>query len=369
MTGLSSALVAPLCEAYEGLGGRVALSPALLRREAPVGDALLYGGALERAWPLAERFDAWGGAALSVADALRGALRGLTEPPPPLPLGAGRALRFDAARTWIMGVVNVTPDSFSDGGRFLAPDAAIRHGLALAESGADILDVGGESTRPGAEAVTEEEERARVLPVIEGLIRAGAPPVSVDTSKAGVARAALAAGAVMVNDVTGFHADPAMAGVAADAGAAVCLMHIQGTPRTMQAAPRYQDLMGEVLDWLEEGITRAVAAGVPRDRICVDPGIGFGKTLEHNLHLLKHLRALHVLGRPVLVGTSRKSFIGRITGAPVEGRLLGTIASVVAAALHGAHILRVHDVKECAEALKVADAIRGARAGGETFAL
>lgn len=357
----------PLRDVAQDLGAGAVIPDALLRREIERGDALLYGGPVERAERLAERVLGWGGAAAALADALRDAVRGIVEPPAPLELRAAPALRFDRGRTAIMGVLNVTPDSFSDGGRFLDKDAAVRHGLALAAAGADILDVGGESTRPGAAAVSESEEIARVVPVIEALVQAGAPPVSVDTTKSAVAHAALDAGAAMVNDVTGFHSDLRMAEVAAAAGAAVCLMHIQGTPRTMQAAPRYADLMGEIADWLAEGVERAVAAGVRPERICVDPGIGFGKSLEHNLHILKHLRELSALGRPILVGTSRKSFLGKLTGAPVESRLVGTLASVVAAAARGAHIVRVHDVQECAEALKIADAVQGARAAGALF--
>jgi dihydropteroate synthase len=255
----------------------------------------------------------------------------------------------------VMGVVNVTPDSFSDGGLHLDPRAAIAHGLALREQGADLLDVGGESTRPGAEAVGEEEERRRVVGVIEALAAAGAR-VSVDTSKAAVARSALEAGADYVNDVTALG-DPAMAEVVAASGATCCLMHMLGTPRTMQADPRYDDVVSDVKAFLERRLEHAVRAGIPEERIHLDPGIGFGKTVEHNLELLRRLGELVALGRPVVVGTSRKTFLGRLTGRedPRE-RLPGTIATTVLALAQGASIFRVHDVAPVRDALLVAAA-------------
>jgi dihydropteroate synthase len=255
----------------------------------------------------------------------------------------------------VMGVVNVTPDSFSDGGLHLDPQAAIAHGLALRDQGADLLDVGGESTRPGAEAVDAEEERRRVVGVIEALAGAGAR-VSVDTSKAAVARAALEAGAGYVNDVTALG-EPGMAQVVASGGATCCLMHMLGTPRTMQADPRYEDVVSEVKAFLEERLAFAVAEGIPEERIHLDPGIGFGKTVEHNLELLRRLGELVALGRPVVVGTSRKTFLGRLTGRedPRE-RLPGTIATSVLALAQGASIFRVHDVAPVRDALLVAAA-------------
>jgi dihydropteroate synthase len=270
-----------------------------------------------------------------------------------------------------MGVVNVTPDSFSDGGKFLDPAAAVAHGKAMAEGGADLLDVGGESTRPGAAEVSEADELARVLPVVQGLVReCPGVPVSIDTTKPGVAQAALAAGAVLVNDVTAFG-HPEMAGVVAKANAACCLMHMQGTPRTMQAAPTYQDAVEEILESLEAAATRAVQAGVARQKIWIDPGIGFGKTVEHNVFLLRALRDFRVLGLPVLLGTSRKSFLGKLTGGkPAEERVAGTVATVAIAAAQGAcDVVRVHDVKECLDALKVGDAVRLAADGGALFGL
>ena len=257
-----------------------------------------------------------------------------------------------------MGVVNVTPDSFSDGGLFLDPEAAIAHGLELAEAGAEILDVGGESTRPGAEPVGVDEELGRVVPVIRGLVGSQSR-ISIDTSKAPVAAAALEAGAEIVNDVTALRGDPAMAALCAERGATVVLMHMLGEPRTMQEDPRYDDVIAEVKAFLAERIEAAVAAGIAEERIWLDPGIGFGKTAAHNMELLRRLRELRELGRPLVVGTSRKSFIGRVDGSPADQRLGGTIASSVLAAAEGADVLRVHDVTEMRQALAVATAILG----------
>lgn len=258
----------------------------------------------------------------------------------------------------LMGVVNVTPDSFSDGGLYLDPGAAIEHGRELEVVGAEILDVGGESTRPGAEEVPLEEELRRVVPVIEGLAGGGAE-ISVDTSKAAVAAAALEAGATIVNDVTALRGDPEMAGLCADRGATVVLMHMLGSPRTMQENPVYEDVVAEVAAFLRERLEAAVAAGIPAERIWLDPGIGFGKTAEHNLELLRRLGELRGLGRPLVIGTSRKSFIGRLDGSDAGERLGGTIASSVLAAAEGADVLRVHDVAEVGQAMAVAGAILG----------
>jgi dihydropteroate synthase len=255
----------------------------------------------------------------------------------------------------VMGIVNVTPDSFSDGGLYLDGGAAIAHGLALAAEGAAILDVGGESTRPGAAPVDEAEELRRVIPVVEGL-RAQGAEVSIDTSKASVAAAALAAGATVVNDVTALRGDPAMGEVVAAAGARCCLMHMLGSPRTMQADPRYEDVVSDVKAFLEERLAFAVAAGIAEERVILDPGIGFGKTASHNLELLRRLDEIVAIGRPVLIGTSRKSFLGRITGREVDERLAATIASNVLAFARGARLFRVHDVAPVADALAVAAA-------------
>jgi len=260
--------------------------------------------------------------------------------------------------TELMGVVNVTPDSFSDGGLYLDPEAAIAHGLELAEAGAEILDVGGESTRPGADPVGEEEELRRVVPVIRGLVGSQSR-TSVDTSKAVVAAAALDAGAEIVNDVTALRADPEMGALCAERGATVVLMHMLGEPRTMQEDPRYDDVVTEVKAFLAERLEAAVAAGIDEERVWLDPGIGFGKTAAHNMELLRRLGELRELGRPLVVGTSRKSFIARVDGSPADQRLGGTIASSVLAAAEGADVLRVHDVAEMRQALAVATAILG----------
>jgi dihydropteroate synthase len=259
--------------------------------------------------------------------------------------------------TKLMGVVNVTPDSFSDGGLYLDPGAAIAHGEELAAQGADILDVGGESTRPGAAEVAVEEELRRVEPVVAGLAGLGVE-ISVDTSKAPVAEVALDAGATIVNDVTALG-DPEMAGLVADRGAGVVLMHMVGDPRTMQVNPEYGDVVAEVRDFLAARLAAAVAAGIDESRIWLDPGIGFGKTAQHNFELLRGLDQLAALGRPILVGTSRKSFIGRTDGSETDDRLGGTIATSILAAAAGASVLRVHDVREMSEALTVAGAVLG----------
>ena len=257
----------------------------------------------------------------------------------------------------LMGVVNVTPDSFSDGGQYLDPDAAVRHGEELVRDGATILDVGGESTRPGAVEVGEAEELRRVEPVVAGLV--GSATVSIDTSKPAVAEAALDAGASIVNDVTAFKHEPEMAGLCAERGVGVVLMHMPGNPRTMQDDPRYDDVVDDVKAFLAERMEFAVGQGVEEERIWLDPGIGFGKTLEHNLELLRRLGELRELGRPLVVGTSRKSFIGKVDGSEVEDRIGGSIATSVLAAAEGADVLRVHDVAEMAQALAVANAVLG----------
>jgi dihydropteroate synthase len=264
--------------------------------------------------------------------------------------------------TLVMGIVNVTPDSFSDGGTYLEADAAIAHGRDLLAAGADLVDVGGESTRPGAAAVGAAEEIARVTPVIEALASDGAT-VSVDTSKAAVAEAALSAGAGIVNDVTAL-ADPGMAAICAARGPGLVLMHMKGTPRTMQDNPVYEDVVIEVREFLAERLRFAVDAGIDEETIWLDPGIGFGKTVEHNLELIARLGELADLGRPIVIGASRKNFIGAITGREVGDRLGGSIATNVLGLANGAEVLRVHDVAETIQALRVAERIIGPGAGG-----
>ncbi len=257
----------------------------------------------------------------------------------------------------IMGIVNVTPDSFSDGGRYLTTRRAVDHGLELESHGAAILDVGGESTRPGAEPVSAAEELARVIPVVEGLRAAGArASISIDTSKAVVAAAALDAGAEIVNDVTALRGDPAMAGLIAARGVRCCLTHMLGEPRTMQRDPRYADVVAEVREFLTERLGHAHAAGIAAERVWLDPGFGFGKTVEHNLELLRRLHELVEIGRPVLVGTSRKGFLGRLTGRGPDDRVAGTVATNVLAYERGARIFRVHDVAPALDGLTIAAA-------------
>ena len=258
-----------------------------------------------------------------------------------------------------MGILNVTPDSFSDGGRFLHHDNAVSRGLELIGQGADIIDVGGESTRPGSLPIMEEVEIKRVLPVIQALVSRA--PVSIDTTKAAVAAKVLEAGAFLVNDVSGLTADADMAKVIADYDASCCIMHSKDTPLTMQDNPHYDDLIREVCDFLDRQINAALDAGIKQDKIWIDPGIGFGKTLQHNLLLIKHLDKLKRFGIPILLGVSRKSFIGTILGGipPIE-RVDGTVAACILGIQHGANILRVHDVDHVSQAIKVAEAIMNA---------
>jgi dihydropteroate synthase len=258
-----------------------------------------------------------------------------------------------------MGVLNVTPDSFSDGGRLGDVEAAIARGLGLFAEGADLVDVGGESTRPGATAVAAEEETRRVAPVVEGLHRRGAGPLSVDTSKAAVARAALDAGADLVNDVSGFAYDPAMAPLLAARKVPAVLMHLRGSFGEMHRTPAYGDVMAEIVSELAATLARAEQAGVERRLLIVDPGLGFSKDAGHSLEALRRLPELSALDRPVLVGPSRKSFIGKLLDLPVERRLMGTAAAVASAVLLGAHVVRVHDVAEMVEVVRIADAVRG----------
>ncbi|MFH1744148.1 MAG: dihydropteroate synthase [bacterium] len=265
-------------------------------------------------------------------------------------------------RTLIMGVINVTPDSFSDGGMFPDTGAAIAHGHRLVEEGADLLDIGGESSRPGAQPVPESAEKDRVVPVIEGLKDCGVP-ISVDTWKAGAADAACSAGADIINDITALRGDPDMARIAANHGAGLVLMHMRGTPATMQSMTDYPDLIGEVYAFLEDAVALAVRTGVQREAIAVDPGIGFGKTPEQNIELLRHLQHFRGLECPILVGTSRKSFLGHFTGRPVNERVSATAGSVACAIAHGADIVRVHDVGAMCDVVRIADVIERSTTG------
>ncbi len=265
--------------------------------------------------------------------------------------------RLNLSRPLVMGIINVTPDSFSDGGRHLSCDAALAHARRLIAEGADLLDIGGESTRPGALPVSSDLEMTRVLPVIEGL-RDVSVPISIDTSKPEVMRAAILAGAQMINDVNALKDASAMDAIASS-NVAVCLMHKQGEPKSMQVQPQYQDVVGEVAEFLRERIAAAESAGIERNRIMIDPGFGFGKTLEHNLDLLRELRQLALLGVPIMTGLSRKSFLGMLTGQEVQHRLPASIAAALIAVQRGAAIVRVHDVQATVDALKIYNALSG----------
>jgi len=326
-------------------------------RPVPMTDPARPAGALPLAggwcwFSHVERLDRAGGSELVELSAVPGPVLDRLAAPRADVLG----LSLDRPR--IMGIVNVTPDSFSDGGRFLGAGAAVAQARALAEGGADILDIGGESTRPGAKVLPEPEEIARVVPVVRAA--SAIAPVSIDTRKAAVGEAALDAGAGLVNDVAALSFDPGLAGLVARRGVPVCLMHAQGDPETMQDDPRYDNVLLDVYDWLEAAIARAEAAGIARDAIIVDPGIGFGKTLDHNLALLRGLSLFHGLGLPVLLGASRKRFIGAITGVPQAGdRLAGSLSVAQAAICQGVQILRVHDTEETRQVTQMTGALTG----------
>ena len=263
----------------------------------------------------------------------------------------------------VMGILNVTPDSFSDGGRYVDPDVAVRRGVQMVEEGADIVDIGGESTRPGAPSVDAEEERCRVVPVVEALRRETGVCLSVDTGKAEVARAALDAGAEIINDVTALTGDRDMCEVARQTGAGVILMHMQGTPCTMQTRPHYGNVVAEVSAFLASRVEALVEQGLEEKRLAIDPGIGFGKTLTHNLQLLGHLSRIRDIGRPVVVGLSRKSILGQLTGKETEDRLAGSLAALACCTMMGIHVMRVHDVKESVDAIRVVTALSEAGKG------
>lgn len=261
-------------------------------------------------------------------------------------------------KTLVMGVINVTPDSFSDGGLFLEPAKAIEHGLKMAEEGAEIIEVGGESSRPGSDPLPLEEELRRVIPVVEGLASCIRIPISVDTYKSQVAERAIEGGAQMINDISGLSFDPQMASVAARYDSPLIIMHIKGSPKTMQQNPHYDDLMGEIIAYLRDRMKKAERAGVDPSQVIVDPGIGFGKRVRDNLVILNRLDDLNILGRPILIGTSRKSFIGSVLGLEVHQREIGTLATVAVSAMKGAHIVRVHDVAPARQVIDMVDAIR-----------
>ena len=261
-------------------------------------------------------------------------------------------------KTHVMGVLNVTPDSFSDGGIFFETAHAVDHAFAMVEEGADFIDIGGESTRPFSEGISVEEELSRVIPVIEGIAGKVSVPISIDTCKGAVAREALKAGASIINDISALRLDPGIASAAAKTGVPVILMHMKGTPKNMQKQPVYDDLITEIKDFLEDAVQRAVKAGISKDLILVDPGVGFGKTFDHNLQIIQRLSSFSTLGMPILIGTSNKAFIGEILGKEAHERVTGTMATVAVAAMNGAHIVRVHKVKEAVETVRVVDAIK-----------
>jgi len=274
------------------------------------------------------------------------------------PFGKMQKKQFNFfTRTYIMGILNVTPDSFSDGGNFLKVEDAVRRGIKMAEEGADIIDVGGESTRPGSDPATIEEELSRVIPVIEALSKELDIPVSIDTYKSEVAKKALEAGAEMINDISALRFDPKMKEVAAEYKVPIVLMHIKGTPKNMQENPYYEDVIKEITEYLKESIQMAKNGGVQEENIIIDPGIGFGKRLEDNLNILKNLKKFSILNCPILVGPSRKSFIGKILDLPVEERLEGSLAALAVSIMNGANIVRVHDVKESKRVAGLVDAI------------
>ncbi len=338
-----------------GLGGDAALARGVITGEAKSSDLLLLGN-LRQLDKLSEKLSHQPFGLDGLAQDLKGTIEQYKEEKGGLLDCRGRVLDL-SRRPHIMGVLNVTPDSFSDGGRYLDPQLALRRAEQLIEEGADIIDIGGESTRPGADPVSLSEELGRVLPVVEGLSSPEGVIISVDTYKSQVAQRAIDAGAHLINDPSGLRFDSQMAQVIARAGAGLVIMHIKGKPKDMQVNPQYDDLMGEIYSWLDQGAQLALQAGVARERIVVDPGIGFGKRPQDNLVILRRLDELKGLGYPILIGPSRKSFIGEVLGLPVEDRLEGTAAAVALGVAKGAKILRVHDVKGLGRVARMAYAI------------
>lgn len=333
------------------LGGDAAVARGSVACSVPSTDVILIGS-LKKMRQLCDRLPHQPFGLADLAGELIRLLERIDHPPTFL---LGLNCRLDLTLPRIMGILNVTPDSFSDGGRFLGGDAAIRQALAMAGDGADLIDIGGESTRPGAPAVSEQQELDRVLPVVEALRREVDLPISIDTTKSAVARDAIAAGGNFINDISGLSFDPMMAGAVAASGAGLFVMHTRGRPETMQQNVAYADLMAEVTDGLQDSLERAIQAGVPEERLAVDPGIGFGKDAEGNLEILRRLSELQSLGRPVLLGTSRKGFIGAALGqVGTQERLFGTLSTVALGVERGAAIFRVHDVKAAREAALVA---------------
>ncbi len=336
------------------LGGDVAMDKRIIDCSIAASDLILMGtqnqikALIDR---LEDRFNGFQGVAVRIRECLKN-----LESPPHTIRCKKTVFHLDE-RTHLMGILNVTPDSFSDGEMFFAPDRAISHGIELASQGADIIDIGGESTRPGAKPLPRDEELRRVIPVIEGLAAKVDVPISIDTYKSFIAEKAIEAGAEMINDISGLHFDPKMADVAARYEVPIVLMHTKGTPEVMQLDVHYDCLLTEIMEYLEESIEVAEGAGVDAKQIIIDPGIGFGKSAEDNLRIIYHLAELKSLGKPIMLGTSRKSFIGKILNAEVDQRVEGTLASISAAIMNGANILRVHDVGPARKAAQIVDAI------------
>ena len=335
-------------------GGEAATAYGSINHSVSATDILILG-TLKQLQQLMQKLKQHQFGLLRLAEEMAEALNNYDATPKAIKIGK-RMFGF-GKRTYIMGVLNITPDSFSDGGKYLKLEQAVEQAKRLWEEGADIIDVGGESTRPGARPISVQEEKKRVLPVIERLTRDNKYLISIDTTKAEVAEAALSSGAQMVNDISGLHFDPRLAKIVAKFKVPLCIMHIKGKPRKMQENPVYSDLMSEIINYLAEGLEIAKKNGILPEKIMIDPGIGFGKTLDHNLEILRHLQTLKGLGRPIMIGTSRKSFIGKTLGLPVEERGAGTAASVAIAIMNGADFIRVHDVRQMARVAKMTDAI------------
>lgn len=343
------------------LGGDAAVAREVITGRAEVSDVLLMG-TLKQLKGLAAKISNQPFGLSRIAQEFKALLEG-AETPAPYRLECKEYRLNLISRTHIMGVLNVTPDSFSDGGRFYAFDRAVNRAKQMVEEGADIIDVGGESSRPGSEPIGVDEELTRTLPVVERLVQELNVPISVDTFKSQVARKALEAGAHMINDISGLKFDQEMGSVVSHYDVPLILMHIKGRPKDMQINPTYDDLISEMFSSLQESVGRALQAGVKRERIVIDPGIGFGKTVEHNLQILRRLREFTSMGYPLLVGASRKSFIGGVLGLGVDDRLEGSLAAAAVSILHGAHILRVHDVKPTVRVARLVDAIMRAHEG------
>lgn len=336
------------------LGGEAAVSKGAINFSTKKTDVLL-GGTEKQFLLLIKKLKYHQFGLAKISDEIREILRKYTSNPKGIKIG-NRKFTF-GKRTYIMGILNVTPDSFSDGGKYFDVDKAVEKGIQIVKEGADIIDIGGESTRPGSKIVSVEEELSRVIPVIKKLSKKTRIPISIDTRKSKVALKAIKAGAKLVNDISGLRHDPKMAQIIAKSNAPVVIMHMKGTPENMQKNPNYEDVVDEILNYLKESIEIAENAGILQNKIIIDPGIGFGKRTEDNLEILKQIKEFKVLGKPILIGTSRKSFIGNILALTVENRLLGTAATCTSSILNGVDIIRVHDVKEMKQIAKIADAI------------